>query len=292
MHRPLGSRLTCQHLTVGADAQAKGRFYPRCALGTAAARKRWVAEVGQARLDVMRALREEFDAWVEPRRRRLFEAKARALENPGRTAPRERLERELVDFRVAITGFLAERKPRFEDVGLPLQPLARLVDEWARAWVDSRHLGALRLSASAFAAFPPQARAFFGALVEPEDAAEGDEGAAWRVLFADEQLEVSIDAAEARLRFSGDLDLANADPLAASLASLADGPGDLELDLGGLLFCDVAGLRVLVGLAARSEGRRRLVVRRMPAHLRRAMRLAGWSAVPNLVLGAEPELAS
>jgi len=43
--RPLRPERTCGHLEVGAAGQA-GRFYARCALGTAADRARWAAAQG------------------------------------------------------------------------------------------------------------------------------------------------------------------------------------------------------------------------------------------------------
>ncbi|TMD83822.1 MAG: hypothetical protein E6I74_04565 [Chloroflexi bacterium] len=33
-NKPLGSWPTCRHLTTGNDVENRGRFYPRCALGS------------------------------------------------------------------------------------------------------------------------------------------------------------------------------------------------------------------------------------------------------------------
>ena len=33
-NKPLGTWPTCRHLTTGADVENRGRFYPRCALGS------------------------------------------------------------------------------------------------------------------------------------------------------------------------------------------------------------------------------------------------------------------
>jgi hypothetical protein len=59
-NQPLGVWRTCAHLTAGNEAGDRGRFYPRCALGTRAQRLQWVVAskpVRQTRLDVVPAPR-------------------------------------------------------------------------------------------------------------------------------------------------------------------------------------------------------------------------------------------
>jgi hypothetical protein len=58
-NRPLVTTVTCQHLTVGQGCPNGGRFYPRCGLGSADARLRWLATHGAARPDVVPSLEEE-----------------------------------------------------------------------------------------------------------------------------------------------------------------------------------------------------------------------------------------
>src|SRR5919201_1295923 len=63
-----GSYYTCRHLTPGNDAKQRGRYCPRCALGTREQRMQWLAQVTPARLEVVRALQREFDEFSLPHR--------------------------------------------------------------------------------------------------------------------------------------------------------------------------------------------------------------------------------
>jgi hypothetical protein len=81
-HQPLRTTLTCAHLTVGNGVNNGGRFYPRCALGSADERLRWLATVGTARLEVVRSLEEVFEAEMAVRRDQLLDAKVGVLEAP------------------------------------------------------------------------------------------------------------------------------------------------------------------------------------------------------------------
>jgi anti-anti-sigma factor len=66
-------------------------------------------------------------------------------------------------------------------------------------------------------------------------------------------------AAAARVRVAGELDLATVPQLRAELAALLEaGRCELDLDLDGVTFCDVAGLTVLLrahDLAVKAGGR-------------------------------------
>ncbi|HEX4580161.1 MAG TPA: hypothetical protein VH498_09195 [Candidatus Dormibacteraeota bacterium] len=55
-NRPLGTTVTCQHLTVGQGGSNGGRFYPRCGLGSAEARLHWLATDGTTRPDIAPSL--------------------------------------------------------------------------------------------------------------------------------------------------------------------------------------------------------------------------------------------
>jgi anti-anti-sigma factor len=69
--------------------------------------------------------------------------------------------------------------------------------------------------------------------------------------------EVSVEQSTARVRLTGELDLASAPTVDARLRELvAGGSQELIVDLGGLSFMDSSGLRLLVGWAkaAAAEG--------------------------------------
>jgi anti-anti-sigma regulatory factor len=68
----------------------------------------------------------------------------------------------------------------------------------------------------------------------------------------------------------------------AESLSLAAGDGaDLHLDLSGLSFCDVSGIRSLVD-AAETRLSGRLMLHGLPELLQTVMNVTGWSELPNL----------
>lgn len=77
------------------------------------------------------------------------------------------------------------------------------------------------------------------------------------VTLAQVQLAVSItsNSRTIHVRAAGELDLATAPQLAADLAGLSGDIGTIELDLAGVTFIDLAGLRTI--LEARSDAEAR-----------------------------------
>src|ERR1700737_2397865 len=134
-NQPLGEWRTCRHLTAGNELENRGRFSPRCALGSQPQRLQWLAQVTPARLDVVRALQDEFDGFSRPHRKQLSEARSR-LHGGARSRATEGETQELIDrFLQAIDGSLNANEERFHDVALPTQPLRQLIREWIQAWV-------------------------------------------------------------------------------------------------------------------------------------------------------------
>jgi ABC-type transporter Mla MlaB component len=80
---------------------------------------------------------------------------------------------------------------------------------------------------------------------------------------------------------AGEIDESTVDGLAGKLAELTADLGEVHLDLGAVDYSDLAGLRVIVQLAA---GRRRVVLHRVPPHLRSVLAVVGWDTVPGLQL--------
>ncbi len=81
---------------------------------------------------------------------------------------------------------------------------------------------------------------------------------------------------------AGEIDESTVRGLAGKLAELAAGLDELHLDLAALDYSDLAGLRVIVQLAA--VGRRRVVLHQMPPHLRAILGIVGWDTAPGLEL--------
>src|SRR6202022_1571745 len=159
-NQPLGEWRTCRHLTAGNELENRGRFYPRCALGSQPQRLQWLAQVTPARVDVVRALQEEFDGFSLPHRRQLSEARSPLPARSRSTATEAGVQRLIDGFLQAIDRFLNTNEARFHDVGLPTQPLRQLIEEGVLAWVRPREMATPRWSNGPPDAFASPARAF------------------------------------------------------------------------------------------------------------------------------------
>lgn len=104
-------------------------------------------------------------------------------------------------------------------------------------------------------------------------------------------LEVSVLEAPRTLRLAGELDLNEADHLAARLAAEGAGGGDLTLDLSQLTFIDSTGLRALLRTVDALAGRGNLVLRSPSPPVRRVLDLMGLGGqTSGLVVRAGDEL--
>ena len=82
---------------------------------------------------------------------------------------------------------------------------------------------------------------------------------------------------------AGEIDESTVGGLAGKLAQIAEDLDEVHLDLGALDYSDLAGLRVIVQLAGPG---RRVVLHRVPAHLRAVLGIVGWDGVPGLELAS------
>jgi len=101
-------------------------------------------------------------------------------------------------------------------------------------------------------------------------------------VYTGRQLIVTRTLAPAGLRFQGEIDASNVDSVTEILAAGSNG-GDLHVDLGGLLFCDVSGIRALVAHAETLDRQHRLVLHGLPEQIEKVLDVVGWSELPGLV---------
>jgi ABC-type transporter Mla MlaB component len=281
-NKPLGTWRTCRHLGTGNDVENRGRFYPRCALGDRAQRLEWLAQVSPAKLDVVRALQEEFDQLSRPHRERLFHARARFHAGPASATPEPELERLIDAFLATIDRFLAKNDARFRDVGLPAEPLRQLIKEWIWAWVRTPELATPRFDEKPLEVFDKPVRAFLGAAGEPEASAARR---LWdRPLYTDTILQILPTVDPPGLALVGDVDRSNVAAVAQALARMRGHAGDVHLDLSGLLFCDLGGLQAIVRASQALDAGRRLVLHGIPHQLERALEIVDWAPLPNLAI--------
>jgi anti-anti-sigma factor len=117
-------------------------------------------------------------------------------------------------------------------------------------------------------------------------------------VYADKQLVILRGESLAALTISGSIDHLNADAVARALTNEIDGDrvagqelalatarnGDLHVDLSRLEFCDVSGIRAIVGAAKNAAGGRRLVLSGLPPRIASVMRVVGWVDLPNILI--------
>jgi anti-anti-sigma factor len=106
-----------------------------------------------------------------------------------------------------------------------------------------------------------------------------DDGAAVRITRTGRPPVVTI---------TGDIDEYTYASLVERLAAVTAGLREIHVNLGGVTYCDIAGLRAILLLASagdyRQPGTTRLVLHQMPPHLRTVLRILGWDSTPGLTL--------
>jgi len=101
------------------------------------------------------------------------------------------------------------------------------------------------------------------------------------IVYADRHLVVTRTEEPDGLYFAGEIDVTNSHAVAESLGNASMGDADVHLDLSGLSFCDISGIRSLVD-AAESRPTGRLMLHGLPVLLQTVMNVTGWSDLPNL----------
>ena len=92
------------------------------------------------------------------------------------------------------------------------------------------------------------------------------------------------------LAVTGEIDESSFRFFAEALDALAEGMSPVHIDLSGVQFCDIAGLRLMVRLtraddrAGEPRGARRVILHAAAPHLRIVLGVLGWDRTPGLVL--------
>jgi ABC-type transporter Mla MlaB component len=230
--KPLGTHIACAHLRAGESG--RNQFYPRCALGGDRERLRWVANVGPGTVEVARSLQSEFERVASGYRPRLITAKAALLNAPPprRGQPRDALAALIRDFLVEVDAFINQNSARISQMGFSPESLIAMATRGLLEWQGDRRLD-----------LPSIDEEWIG------QRAPSDELAGSEVLDASGLLITSVDSPHA-LRLTGHVDQANLAALAAALDDARPTGTSTKLDLSGLTFCSVGGMRILVEAAA------------------------------------------
>jgi anti-anti-sigma factor len=253
--KPLGAHVACAHLVVG--ELSTNQFYPRCALGSAAERVRWIAMMGPGRLEVQRALGAEFERLYPDSLRKLVAAKAEALaEPPDRRTSRQALGAVIREFVEEFGAFVSTHASRIAELGFSATDLTARVAIVLGEWQNSARLDLPRGDESTMRAEGPK-------LLSDETMVAG-------------ALTISRSAMPASLTFVGSIDQTNVDAVDAALRDAMAGDDLIAIDLSAVTFCSVAGLRMLVRQAQTG----RITLSGMQPHLQRALAAAGMSSTP------------
>lgn len=138
-HRPLRAERTCQHLEVGNAGQA-GRFYARCAVGTAADRARWADPGRERALSDAQAITDAMEERTAALVDRLWAAKGRQMaaaeerDALGRDRAVGEQQAVVAEFMRAVEVVLTEQGDRLARLDLPmgttLEFLRTLLDQF------------------------------------------------------------------------------------------------------------------------------------------------------------------
>jgi ABC-type transporter Mla MlaB component len=105
------------------------------------------------------------------------------------------------------------------------------------------------------------------------------------------------------LALAGEIDESTYQGLVRALKEVADGHEDVHVNLAGVDYCDLAGLRAIImltgadGQSHNGHGpqRRRVVLHEVPSQLQTVLRIVGWDSMPGLAMdgqrASQPEAA-
>jgi anti-anti-sigma regulatory factor len=103
-------------------------------------------------------------------------------------------------------------------------------------------------------------------------------------VYADKQLVVSRTTSPDGLSFAGEIDASNSHAVGTAISSAPLSDRDIHVEVAGLIFCDISGIRAFVSAAEALPNGRRLLLHGMPAQLETVIKVVGWNRMPSLVV--------
>jgi hypothetical protein len=165
-YRPLRPSLSCRFLTVGEVPTIHGTFYARCALGDAAARRRWIERIDRERLQKLRSLRSDLAASLRPQIEELWRLKGdqlRAQKQADATWPDATAALQAVSSQVttAVESFLDQNTATLKELKLPREALVKATLMSLEAFIEqpTTEEGQVELPEEVLAGFPREVRA-------------------------------------------------------------------------------------------------------------------------------------
>lgn len=106
--------------------------------------------------------------------------------------------------------------------------------------------------------------------------------------YDDGVLRITRIGCPASLAIAGDIDEYTCAALIDTLRKLTDGLHEIHINLAGVAYCDLAGLRAIILLAGGSAnhngGGTRLVLQEVPGQLKTIVQILGWDTTPGLAI--------
>jgi hypothetical protein len=170
LYQPLEPVLTCRHLETRAMTQ-RHRWYAACALGDTEARRRWVSEVGEPRLERIRAMQRELGGALAPYMTRLWEWKGQqllALRDGNDPEPATIELRNLAaEMTEDLSRFVKGHSEAFAAVDMPVDATLQLVRAAVDRFVDTRFSTEVSLEVpdDLLKRFPEPVQSFFRPVV-------------------------------------------------------------------------------------------------------------------------------
>ena len=103
-------------------------------------------------------------------------------------------------------------------------------------------------------------------------------------VYADKQLVVLRTTSPNGLSFAGEIDASNSHAVSDALTSAQVPDRDIHVNVAGLVFCDISGIRAFVTAAESLPKGRRMLLHGMPAQLETVIKAVGWNRIPALVV--------
>jgi len=103
-------------------------------------------------------------------------------------------------------------------------------------------------------------------------------------IYADKQLVVLRTTSPDGLSFSGEIDASNSHAVGTAISSAQVSDRNIHIEVAGLLFCDISGIRAFVSAAEALPKGHRLLLHGLPAQLETVIEVVGWSRMPSLVI--------
>jgi anti-anti-sigma regulatory factor len=106
-----------------------------------------------------------------------------------------------------------------------------------------------------------------------------------QVLANDGALRITLIDSPPGLAITGDIDEFTYGRLLSALERFTDGPGNIHVNLAGVEYCDLPGLRAIIGLTAvNGHSSRGVVLHNVSPHLNTVLRILGWDCTPGLTM--------